>query len=40
MDNHREYIEKVIKLIVKVKYMNITKTKTDLIKKTDQLQQK
>jgi len=40
MNNHREYIENVIKLIVKVKYMNITKTKTDLIKKTDQLQQK
>ena len=40
MDNHREYIEKVIKLIIKVKYMNITKTKTDLIKKTNQLQQK
>jgi hypothetical protein len=35
MDNHREYIEKVIKLIIKVKYMNITKTKTDLIKKTN-----
>jgi hypothetical protein len=40
MNNHREYIENVIKLIVKVKYMNITKTKTDLIKKTDQLQEK
>jgi hypothetical protein len=37
MDNHREYIENVIKSIIKVKYMNITKTKTNLIKKTDQL---
>jgi len=37
MDNHQEY---VIKLIVKVKYMNITKTKTNLIKKINQLQQK
>ena len=36
MDNHQEY---VIKLIVKVKYMNIKK-KTSLIKKTNKLQQK
>lgn len=33
LDNHREYIEKSIKSITKVKYKNMKKKKTNLEKK-------
>ena len=39
LNNHREYIEKSIKLIAKEKNRNMTKKKADL-KKIDLLQQK
>jgi hypothetical protein len=39
LNNHREYIEKSIKLIAKAKNRNMTKKKADL-KKIDLLQQK